>query len=196
MGQLVARLAPAPPGLGALLELTPAEAAVWPLAQAEGQAQGVDPRLIMAVVAQESRFNPRATRTEPDGRVSYGLMQLLLETARGLNGFARPEDLYDPALNIRLGTRYLAYQLRRYGGDPAAAVAAYNAGTAYRDAAGRYTSKGGTFDVQAHVDHVLGYFGRYVDILPGGAVGWALVAGGGVALVLVALALRRRRPGS
>jgi len=171
VGQLAGLLVPAA-GLGHAPILTTAEARVWPLAQDEGHTQGVDPGLIMAVVAQESQFNPMATRVEPDGRVSYGLMQLLADTARlvasDLPGL-RVADLYDPALNVKLGTRYLARQLGRYGGDAATAVAAYNAGTAYQDAAGRFVSQRGDPGVQTHVNRVLAYLARYRG-LPGAAL--------------------------
>jgi soluble lytic murein transglycosylase len=38
------------------------------------------------------------------------------------------EDLYDPAVAIRLGTRYVADLQKEFGGDPYATAAAYNAG--------------------------------------------------------------------
>lgn len=87
----------------------------------------VDPALIKAVITQESAWNPGALRSEPQiGDASYGLMQLLLRTAQGMRPGTTPSDLFDPSVNIDLGTRYLATQLSLYGYP--GGVSAYNAG--------------------------------------------------------------------
>jgi len=83
-------------------------------------ANGEDPALVKAVVANESGFDSAAT-----SRVgAQGLMQLMPETAAEMG----VGDAYDPAQNIAGGTRYLAQLLQRFGGDVPLALAAYNAG--------------------------------------------------------------------
>ena len=77
----------------------------------------------------ESWWNP-TVRSSADAR---GLMQLIPATGRrmaaeeGLKGFD-PDRLFEPELNLRLGTRYLAGLVRQFDGDQAAAAASYNAG--------------------------------------------------------------------
>jgi len=94
---------------------------------------GLDAAWIYAVLRQESAFDPKAVSSAG----ARGLMQLMPATARELlrdlerdpgQALASGTDLHDPELNIALGTRYLARVQRRFGGHPALAAAAYNAG--------------------------------------------------------------------
>jgi soluble lytic murein transglycosylase len=90
---------------------------------------GVPVDLLQALMREESALDPRAV--SPVGAV--GLTQLMLPTAREVARqlkLRRPSqaDLMNGALNIRIGARYLGQLLRRFDGQVALALAAYNAG--------------------------------------------------------------------
>lgn len=80
----------------------------------------LDPRLVMALIATESNFDPNARSP----RNAYGLMQLIPETAARF----RVTDVLDPVQNLRGGMAYLSWLLSYYRGDVILALAAYNAG--------------------------------------------------------------------
>lgn len=98
------------------------------LAEANGGVWRVDPALVLAVIHMESGGDPDAYRPEPGIHdASFGLMQLLLGTARGL-GFTGPaKALFDPPVNVHLGTQDLAGGIHDYG-TPWLALIDYNGG--------------------------------------------------------------------
>jgi soluble lytic murein transglycosylase len=91
--------------------------------------RNLDAFQVAGLIRQESVFNPRAK----SGANAYGLMQLLVPTARMMAkkyGTRAPVDgntLFQPSLNIELGTAYMRDQLANYGRIEYMAVA-YNAG--------------------------------------------------------------------
>ena len=94
----------------------------------QAREKGLDPALIAGVIYAESRFRDQ---TSPAG--AKGLMQILPETAdyiADLSGGTEFErgDLANPQINIAYGSYYLRYLMRKYGGNEALSLAAYNAG--------------------------------------------------------------------
>lgn len=94
--------------------------------------RSLDPYQVAGVIRQETIFDPRA-KSKAD---AYGLMQLLVPTARtmakkyGAAGGATTiygETLFQPALNIELGTAYMREQFNNFGRIEYVAIA-YNAG--------------------------------------------------------------------
>lgn len=81
--------------------------------------EGIDESQFLALVYQESRFNPCAK--SPAGAI--GLAQLMPGTAGDLG-----VDPYNIEQNLRGGARYYKQQLRKYNGNVSLALAAYNAG--------------------------------------------------------------------
>jgi soluble lytic murein transglycosylase len=104
--------------------------AYWDTITREARAKSIDPYRVAGLIRQESVFDPRAASHAH----AYGLMQLLLETARmtarkyGIERtITRDVLLTDPQLNIQIGTGYLRDQLNTFGRIEYVA-AAYNAG--------------------------------------------------------------------
>ncbi|MCD6162443.1 MAG: lytic transglycosylase domain-containing protein [candidate division Zixibacteria bacterium] len=81
----------------------------------------IDPKLVTAVMMQESGGNPNAVSSKG----AKGLMQLMDPTAKMLG----VKDPFDIKQNIFGGVKYLASLLKRFKGDVGKALAAYNAGT-------------------------------------------------------------------
>jgi soluble lytic murein transglycosylase len=90
---------------------------------------GLDPYLVASLIRQESEFNPVAVSRAN----AVGLMQLLPVTGKRvakqikLKGY-NSSQLYTPAVNLQLGTRYFKSMVDKYGGQLEYALAAYNAG--------------------------------------------------------------------
>jgi len=88
------------------------------------QTDTVDPRLVMALIAAESRFNPRAVSKKG----AMGLAQLMPATARS-HGI---RDAFDPVQNVYVCVKYLEREIRRWRGSKNwldLVLASYNAGS-------------------------------------------------------------------
>ncbi|HEX8734547.1 MAG TPA: transglycosylase SLT domain-containing protein [Pyrinomonadaceae bacterium] len=101
----------------------------WQHIKLWAKERGLDPYQVAGLIRQESVFNPRAK----SGANAYGLMQLLIPTARatarkyGNTATITGETLFEPALNIELGTAYMRDQFDKFGRIEYVAIA-YNAG--------------------------------------------------------------------
>jgi soluble lytic murein transglycosylase len=102
--------------------------AYWDLFRSAAEQRSLDPWLVLALARQESLFNPYATSVSN----ARGLMQLIPSTARKVAPEAgvNPEDiqLYDPSVNVALGTTYLRNLTQLFHGNEFHVVAAYNGG--------------------------------------------------------------------
>jgi soluble lytic murein transglycosylase len=113
------------------------------------RAYQVQPGLVKAVIAAESKFDASAISRKG----ALGLMQLMPSTARSLG----VEEPFEPVDNILGGVRYLRSMLTRYG-DVSRALAAYNAGP---DAVDYYGGIPPYDETRAYVTRVLDYYRRY-----------------------------------
>lgn len=95
----------------------------------EAKKRGLDPRLILAIVKQESAFKPNARSPS----AARGLLQLTIDAAEryarraGVNTVTE-NSLYQPGVSIAIGAEYLAQLSRMFAGLSEAMAAAYNGG--------------------------------------------------------------------
>jgi soluble lytic murein transglycosylase len=103
--------------------------AYWDIIKQESAARNLDPYQVAGLIRQETVFMTRARSSAK----AYGLMQLLVPTGSltakkyGVERTISEESLYEPRLNIQLGTAYLRDQIDKFGRIEYVA-AAYNAG--------------------------------------------------------------------
>ena len=108
--------------------------------------------MLLAVSRQESAFDHRAVSRAG----ARGLMQLMPATARIVARrirTAQPSnaDLFDPEINIRLGSSHLAFLMDRYDGHRALVFAAYNAGEHRSD---RWKRKASGMPTEAWIERI------------------------------------------
>jgi len=117
------------------------------LAKARAANAGIDPTLCCAICEQESAWNPWAIRDEPAfyaryvaklhlgtteaaaRAFSWGLMQLIGETAREEGYTGDLPKLCDPQTGLDWGTVHLKRQLARANGDIHLALQFWNGGS-------------------------------------------------------------------
>ena len=95
----------------------------------ESKKRGLDPRLVLAIMKQESRFKPNAKSPS----AARGLLQLTIDAAQKYSRSAGIENLtedslYRPEVSIAVGCEYLGQLSRMFAGLPEAIAAAYNGG--------------------------------------------------------------------
>jgi len=101
----------------------------WKEVTTAASIHGVDPVLLLALMRQESRFDPKAVSAAG----AVGLFQIMPYTAERLGpqlGLGHPDgtDLTDPKVNSLLGAKVLAVTMGVFDGYFVPAIAAYNAG--------------------------------------------------------------------
>jgi len=126
--------------------------AYWSDVKRSSAANGLDPYLVASLIRQESEFNPNAVSRAN----AVGLMQLLPKTGKAVARQVKlkrytASQLYTPAVNLQLGTRYFRGMVDKFGGSFEYALAAYNAGS---DRVEDWLSQGKYRDPQEFVESI------------------------------------------
>jgi len=114
---------------------------------------GVDSRLIKAMIKAESDFDPRAVSRKG----AMGLMQIMPENFKMLD----LENPFDPWQNIRAGAQYFQQLYKRFNGQLALSLAAYNAGPTAVD---RYKTIPPYQETEEYVRRVLRYYRTFKQL--------------------------------
>jgi len=135
------------------------------------KAKKLDPRFILAIIRQESVFQP--LRKSPAG--ARGLLQLTIDAAQkyaasaGLNAL-RENQLYRPETSILVGSQYLAELSQMFPNMPEAVAASYNGGEdnvarwvrrAKQRDPGVFTAEIGFEETKAYVRKVMANYRAY-----------------------------------
>lgn len=91
--------------------------------------RSIDPSMVHAIMREESGFNPRIESWAN----ARGLLQLMLPTANDMaeaagRGRVSASDLFDPDVNIELGTLYMRRLADLFDAHPSLVIAGYNGG--------------------------------------------------------------------
>ena len=144
---------------------------LWP----HCQRWNLDPYLVLAIMRQESIYNPDALSHTG----AIGLMQFIKGTGAKVSAmlnepFFSPQSLYNPSTNLRYSVYYLRILNDRFGGNFPIAVASYNGGPHHMSRAHRETFGDLKLDAfvefiprkepRDYVKKVIGNYQRYVEL--------------------------------
>ena len=114
---------------------------------------GVDSHLLKAMIKAESDFDPRAVSRKG----AMGLMQIMPENFKMLE----LQNPFDPWENIKAGARYFQQLYKRFNGQLALSLAAYNAGPTAVD---YYKSIPPYQETEEYVRRVLRYYRTFKQL--------------------------------
>lgn len=159
----------APRELVEMLYPAPFRAALLQNATAE-----VDPRFVLAIARQESRFQADAK----SAAAARGMMQFIAATADEIAAQLKlqhfqQDDLYNPDTAIRFGSQYLANLFQQFPGQPQAVAGAYNGGAdnlarwiarSHANEADRYVPEIGFSQTKDYIFKVMANFWTYQQL--------------------------------
>ncbi len=128
-----------------------AETPYGELIRAAAEKHGINARFLAAVAEAESAFQPHAV----SHKGARGLMQIMPATGRRFGASAA--ELFEPAVSLDVGARYLAWLRQRFDGSIELTLAGYNAGEATVD---RYGGIPPYRETQGYVRKVVDLFER------------------------------------
>ncbi|NOQ82509.1 MAG: transglycosylase SLT domain-containing protein, partial [Myxococcales bacterium] len=117
-----------PKGEGRLIWEATYPQAFSPLIENVADNEGIPASFVRAIAREESSFDPEVVSWAK----AYGLVQLIMPTAKRfaseVGEKATPRTLKKPAVNLKIGARYMAWLWDRLNENPALVPSAYNAG--------------------------------------------------------------------
>jgi soluble lytic murein transglycosylase len=137
----------------------------------EAKKRSLDPRLVLAIMKQESQFKPTAKSPS----AARGLLQLTIDAAQKYGpraGLKQVSDdsLYQPGTNIAIGSEYIAELSRMFAGLAEAIAASYNGGEdnvarwlgrTNQSDAGVFTAEIGFTESKNYVFKVMSFYRAY-----------------------------------
>lgn len=137
----------------------------------EARKRALDPRLVLAVMKQESQFKPYAKSPA----AARGLLQLTIDAAQRYASGAGVKQvtdasLFQPATNIAVGSEYLSQLSRMFAGLSEAIAASYNGGEdnvarwlgrSNQSDPGVFTAEVGFTETKGYVFRVMSYYRAY-----------------------------------
>jgi peptidoglycan lytic transglycosylase len=137
----------------------------------EARKRGLDPRLVLSIMKQESQFKPNAKSPS----AARGLLQLTIDAAERYAkraGVTRvtEDSLYQPAVAIAIGSEYLSELSTMFGGLSEAIAASYNGGEdnvarwlarSNQKDAGVFTAEVGFSESKNYVYKVMSFYRAY-----------------------------------
>lgn len=145
------------------------------------RARNLDPRLVLAIMRQESNFRTRAK----SNAAARGLLQLTIDAAmkyavRAGYPNLQEDDLYNPTIAIAVGCEYIADLAHQFSNQPEAIIASYNGGEdnvarwlkrARQNDPGVFTSEVGFSETKDYVFKVMSNYRAYqklytIDLRP------------------------------
>ena len=144
----------------------------------ESKKRSIDPRLVLAIMKQESQFKPNAKSPS----AARGLLQLTIDAAQKYGPRAgmkqiSDDSLYQPGPNIAIGTEYIAELSRMFAGLAEAVAASYNGGEdnvarwlgrTNQSDAGVFTAEIGFTESKNYVFKVMSYYRAYRQLYDSG----------------------------
>lgn len=134
-------------------------------------SRGVDPRFLLSIMRQESRFRPNVKSVA----AARGLMQFIPDTSNKIAGELGRDrfdqnELYHPSTAILFGSQYIANLFKLFPNQPDAVAASYNGGEdnmqrwigrSKSDKAGRYVPEIGFAQSKDYVWKVMANYRMY-----------------------------------
>jgi hypothetical protein len=155
-------------GVGTLAKAKGIKTAYSGYISREAAANGLDTDFVVAFIMQESGGRAGAWRNENTGksgynqelqesvdRASYGLMQTLWRTAKSIGYGGTGPGLYNPAVSIIFGCKYLGLMVKGENGDLYRACRAYNGGPGWAKASAKSQAM-----TKAYADSVMATYNK------------------------------------